>query len=311
MLYLERFQLPNRRQEEDFFAGVRRTCHTTFYPFQVFYQREPGPFTFTPVTIFCGGNGSGKSTLLHVIAETVGAARSAPCNRSEFYGEYVKRCSFTMRGGQTPAGSRIITSDDVFDYLLELRAFNQSIDLRRGRLLEEYLDAKYGGYQFRSLEDHEALRRKVAARSKSQSQFVRGELVDNVREGSNGESALRYFTEEIREDALYLLDEPENSLSAQRQLELKRFLEDSARFYGCQLILATHSPFLLAMEGARIYDLDHDPVEVRPWTQLETVRTYFAFFQAHREQLDDGAEPNETVRRDGSLSCRGGPYFRD
>lgn len=298
MLYLERFRLPSRAQEEQFFASIQRTCHTTFYPFQVFYQREPEPFAFAPITIFYGGNGSGKSTVLNVIAEAVGAARSAPYNRSEFYEEYVKRCSFTMKSGQVPGGSRIITSDDVFDYLLEIRALNQGIDLRRGQLFEEYRDAKYSGCRFRSLEDHEELRRKVAARSKSQSQYVRSQLMDNVREGSNGESALRYFTEEIRENALYLLDEPENSLSAQRQLELKGFLEDSARFYGCQLILATHSPFLLAMEGARIYDLDHDPVQARPWTQLETVRTYFAFFQARRAQFDNGTESTGGLKQE-------------
>ena len=47
----------------------------------------------------------------------------------------MKRCSFTMKSGQVPGGSRIITSDDVFDYLLEIRALNQGIDLRRGQLL--------------------------------------------------------------------------------------------------------------------------------------------------------------------------------
>ena len=130
MLYLERFRLPSRAQEEQFFTGIQRTCHTTFYPFQVFYQREPEPFAFAPITIFYGGNGSGKSTVLNVIAEAVGAARSAPYNRSEFYEEYVKRCSFMVKGGQVPEGSRIITSDDVFDYLLEIRALNQGIDLR-------------------------------------------------------------------------------------------------------------------------------------------------------------------------------------
>ena len=63
--------------------------------------------------------------------------------------------------------------------------------------------------------------------------------MENVAERSNGESALAYFTQSIGENALYLLDEPENSLSAALQLELKRFLEDSVRFFGCQLVLST------------------------------------------------------------------------
>ena len=64
-----------------------------------------------------------------------------------------------------------------------------------------------------------------------------------------------------------------------------RFLEDSARFYGCQFIIATHSPFLLAMRGARIYDLDADPIVRRKWTELPAVRTYFDFFASHADDF--------------------------
>ena len=107
----------------------------------------------------------------------------------------------------------------------------------------------------------------------------------NVRAQSNGESAFRFFTEHIKEHALYLLDEPENSLAADLQLQLSQFIADTARFYHCQFIIATHSPFLLAMEHCRIYDLDTIPVTVKPWTALKHVRTYFEFFEQHREEF--------------------------
>ena len=84
---------------------------------------------------------------------------------------------------------------------------------------------------------------------------------------------------------LYLLDEPENSLSPARQLELARFLHDSARFYNCQFIMATHSPFLLAMPGARIYDLDSEPIATKRWTELENVRATWEFFQSHKDEF--------------------------
>ena len=54
---------------------------------------------------------------------------------------------------------------------------------------------------------------------------------------------------------------------------------------GSQFIIATHSPFLLAMEGARIYDLDSNPVEIRNWWELENVRIYWDFFEANRSLL--------------------------
>jgi predicted ATPase len=109
--------------------------------------------------------------------------------------------------------------------------------------------------------------------------------MNNVREYSNGESAFRYFTEKISENGLYLLDEPENSLSPTRQMQLMNFLEESARFFGCQFIISTHSPFLLAMRGARIYNLDENPVTIRRWTDLENVRTYYDFFKAHENEF--------------------------
>lgn len=102
---------------------------------------------------------------------------------------------------------------------------------------------------------------------------------------SNGQSAMKYFVDHITENALYLLDEPENSLSIALQQELGRFIEDSARFYGCQFILSTHSPVLLSMKEARIYDLDSVPVKTKKWTELENVRLYFEFFEKHRSEF--------------------------
>ena len=136
-----------------------------------------------------------------------------------------------------------------------------------------------------SLDDYEQLKRVNKARSKTQSQFVRSELMDNIREYSNGESAFLYFSEKITENALFLLDEPENSLSPVKQQELVQFLENAVRFFGCQFVISTHSPFLLSMKGARIYDLDEDPVDVKKWTQLENVRAYYQFFKEHEDEF--------------------------
>ena len=99
------------------------------------------------------------------------------------------------------------------------------------------------------MRDYDRLKQVSAARRYSQSQMARRTLPANVRTRSNGESALAVFSERIREDALYLLDEPENSLSPERQLELARFLHDSARFYNCQFVIATHSPVFTGHAG--------------------------------------------------------------
>lgn len=184
-----------------------------------------------------------------------------------------------------PKNSRIITSDDVFDYMLNIRNLNEGIDQKREKLFEEYLDTKYSRFQMNSISDYEQLKKVNLTRSKTQSRFVRDKLMSNVREYSNGESAYRYFIEKIDENGLYILDEPENSLSPQRQMKLMSFIEEAARFLNCQFIISTHSPFLLAMRGAKIYDLDEDPVDVKRWTELENVRTYYDFFKSHEKEF--------------------------
>lgn len=284
MIYLHTFTFPNEDMEFDFFMNVKRTCYESFYPFKILSRRNFERIDFEPVTILYGGNGSGKSTALNVIAEKMGIQRDSIYNKSNFYPDYVNMCRMELET-DIPENSRIITSDDVFDYMLNIRHLNEGIDQKREKLFDEYLEVKHSQFQMRSMEDYEQLQRVINARSKTQSRFVRNELMDNVREYSNGESAFNYFTEKIGENGLYILDEPENSLSPKRQMELLQFIEDSARFFGCQFIISTHSPFLLSLRGAKIYDLDENPVSVKKWTKLENVHTYYEFFKKHNNEF--------------------------
>lgn len=265
---------------------IRRKCYDTFYPFKILSRNQLSDLQFEPVTILYGGNGCGKTTAINVIAEKLRLNRDSLYNRSSFYDDYLEMCQYELREA-IPKHSRIITSDDVFDFMLNLRALNEGIDNRREVLFEEWVTDRYSDFRLTSMNDYEQLKRVNMARSKTQSKYVRNRLMDNVREQSNGESGFFYFTNRIEENGLYLLDEPENSLSPERQQELLRFLEDSARFFGCQFIIATHSPFLLSMRGAKIYDLDADPVCCRKWTQLPAVRAYYDFFKLHETAFED------------------------
>lgn len=284
MIYLSHFEFPHVEQEYTFIMGLKRTCYDTIYPFQILSKHHLKMLDLDSVTILYGGNGSGKTTALNVIAEKLNLQRDTLYNRSNFFEDYTDLCSYQTEC-PVPRHSRIITSDDVFDFMLNLRSLNEGVDRKRECLFDEYLDAKYKHFQMRSLEDYEQLKKVNTARSKTQSKFVREYLPGNIREHSNGESAFLYFTEKIQENGLYLLDEPENSLSPEKQQELLRFLEDSARFFGCQFVIATHSPFLLSMRGAKIYDMDEEVVDVKRWTQLENVRAYYEFFKIHEKEF--------------------------
>jgi len=283
MIYLKGFALPGTDREDDFFTELKRTCYTTFYPFGIFPPKGLDRLAFEPITIFYGGNGSGKTTLINVIAESIGAERNAPFNRSSFFGEFAQMCEPDWFYAYHD--STVITSDDVFDYIFDLRTLNEGVDVKREELLSEYTELKYSKFQMKSLDDYEQLKKVNTARKVSGSEFVRRSVMKNVPERSNGESAFMYFTNKIKENRIYLLDEPENSLSAAYQQELLGFIEDSARFFNCQFIIATHSPFILAAKQAKIYDLDETPVTVKKWTELANVRRYFDFFMDHREEF--------------------------
>lgn len=284
MLYLSRFAFPDDEKEFDFLLTVKRKCYNSFYPFKVLSARGLLELEMEPVTILYGGNGSGKTTALNVMAEALKLHRDSRYNRSSFFEDYIALCTHELRG-EIPERSRVITSDDVFDFMLNLRAANAGVDEKREELFQEYLNAKYSDFHFRTMEDYDRLKTVNMARSNTQSRYVRKNLMGNLPEHSNGESAFLYFTQRIEEDGLYLLDEPENSLSPARQQELCQFIEDSARFFHCQFLIATHSPFLLTMRGAKVYDLDANPVTIRRWTELPAVRAYYDFFQAHAKEF--------------------------
>lgn len=284
MLYLESFAFPDDEREFDYILDVKRKCYTSFYPFKILSKRHFERIDFEPVTILYGGNGTGKSTALHVIAEFLHLERNAAFNKTCFFEDYVRLCRAELMR-EIPEGSRILTSDDVFDTMLDVRALNDGMDSKREEVFENYLRDKRSGFQLRSMEDYEELRRVNRARSRTQSRYVREELGMNVRTFSNGENAFRMFTQQIGENALYLLDEPENSLSPARQIELTQYIQDAARFFGCQFVISTHSPFVLSLRGAKIYDLDSDPVDVRKWTELENVRTYYEFFKSREREF--------------------------
>ena len=284
-MYLNAFYFPGEEAESDFMFGLKTTFDQSVYPYGVLPKASLNEIMFRPVTILYGGNGSGKSTALNVIAEKLRLERNSAYNRSRFFQDYTDRCKASLEEA-IPKGSRIITSDDVFDMMLDIRSVNEGIDRKREKLADDYFALKHEQFQVRSLEDMEHLKRINQARHRTMSRFIAGESGASIRERSNGESALMYFQGKIEMDTLCLLDEPENSLSPENQMILADFLIESVRYCGNQLVISTHSPFLLAIPGARIISLDDQSRVVDSWTELKNPRVYYDFFKKHAGEFE-------------------------
>lgn len=286
MIFIKKFTLLDEREENDMVLGRElRRIHNSNYPVNIFSMKRLKEIELSDITCFYGGNGSGKTTLLNIIAEKLNANRKTIYPKSTIFEYYVSACNAEFGFYDEPLEIKMITSDDVFDYLLDIRSINAQVNRKKDMLSREYLDIKFDKSED-NFNDYEELTKRVEVRKKTMSKYVRDKLGNNtIIEQSNGESALMFWEREINEESIYILDEPENSLSAENQLKLKQFIEDSVRFYNCQFIISTHSPFLLSLNDAKIYDLDKYPAGESKWTDLSNVRLYYNFFKEKENEF--------------------------
>ena len=153
--------------------------------------------------------------------------------------------------------------------------------------MREHWEAKDKQYdRFESLNDYDRLVYKMDQRRMTTTQFVKKYAGELSTPDSNGEYAIRFFSEHFSDNCLYLLDEPENSLSPKNQMILIQLIEDYSRFFGCQFVISTHSPFVMSLKGALIYDLDSIPVKVKNWWELENMQIYYELFRSFRDKFE-------------------------
>lgn len=98
-----------------------------------------------------------------------------------------------------------------------------------------------------------------------------GPRMDDLLQMSHGQSLMAMIERRFHTRGLFLLDEPEAGLSVLRQLELLGRLFHLADA-GSQIIMATHSPVLLAIPGAQILEITEDGISRRTFEETEAVR---------------------------------------
>jgi len=66
---------------------------------------------------------------------------------------------------------------------------------------------------------------------------------------SHGEGFLRFFEERCAQPGIFIFDEPESALSPNRQFDFLKLLRRMEQGGQSQVIMATHSPILMALPG--------------------------------------------------------------
>ncbi len=299
MIYLRGFTFPSKRDEDrylnekplDYDNQIRNELFfrprsfDSEYPFGILSRVQLKEVEFEPITIFYGSNGCGKTTALNGICERLGLERDADFNKTDFFDAFVDICQEDI-SVKIPEHSMMLTSDGIFNSIFGKRSANKRIDRNRKAVVQDYYSRRENNqFEYRDMSDYDELKYANKVRNSTVSKFVKENTVANIRTYSNGESAFLYFSEKIQDGALYLLDEPENSLSPRLQTELADLIENAARFYDCQFIISTHSPFLLAMKGAKIYDFDSNPIETKNWSELDNIKVFRDFILKHDSEF--------------------------
>lgn len=314
-MVLNEFIFPSQSTEEDFLNSVFNTAPSIFrdnvYPWKTIVPKISS-LDFAPITILYGSNGSGKSTVLNVISEKLNLKRNSDYNRTYWMDRFISFCicrfeesaatskSFGASGllelnYDTNVICSMITSDDIFKYMLDERKENLSKIEQSFKVMDEINNVRLSTYEETGIMRNLDLNNKKNLReffmyhkmkTKSTSSILKSAIGEIPIGMSNGENALNYLIDKITDGKLLLLDEPENSMASEFQERLANYIKTSAEEFGTQFIIATHSPFILAIPGAKIYDLDEeDYVREKNWWELKNMQVLFNLFDRYRENF--------------------------
>ena len=94
---------------------------------------------------------------------------------------------------------------------------------------------------------------------------------------SHGEGFLRFFQERCQRQGIFIFDEPESALSPARQIEFLKLMRRMENIGHCQIIMATHSPMLMAYPNATLLRLTKyglEPVTVKDTDHYKVMREF-------------------------------------
>jgi len=218
-----------------------------------------------PLTVLVGENGSGKSTLVEAIAMAFGMPSGGGSSLA-LYG--------THRGSDEDEPSFEPGESTLWRQLSLKRGIGGS---RWGFFLRA--ETMHGFYSY--LGENPSIR----------------DRDPSFHEMSHGESFIQLLDTRFSDDGFYLLDEPESALSFSGCLALVAVLSRLRRSGRAQAVVATHSPIIAAVPGARIIEVGEWGLRQVEWEDLELVQNWRSFldgpgrFLRHLEPEPDLPDP--------------------
>ena len=237
------------------------------YPFCLPFLADDFELNFElAVTIIVGENGAGKSTLLEGIAALAG---------------------YDGAGG----GKGYMTVDH--SDALEVMGGELSDALRAS-----WLPKITNGWFFRAESFFSVARYLDKAARESP---MGGGPPPDFLSHSHGEGFLRFFEERCQRQGIFIFDEPESALSPKRQMEFLKLLHRMDQSGRCQVIMATHSPMLMAYPNATLLRLTKNGLEPTTLTQTDHYRAMWEFFADPKRFVEAAIEEvGLEEREDGS-----------
>jgi predicted ATPase len=212
------------------------------------------------VTIFIGDNGCGKSTLLETIALKLNLPLIGGFIKPHAAGFEAARLLHPFIEIKYKRETRkgfFFRAEDFSDFVNSVENENRKIadDLR----------------ELKGAVDDSII--KEMSDSMNYNLFrMRKDYGENMQAFSHGEAYLKILQTRIGDKGIYILDEPEAALSPIKQLSLIFFIVEVLKNRNTQFIISTHSPLLMGIPGAMIYEIKEDGMSRVPYEETEHYR---------------------------------------